>query len=197
VLAREPDLILYHVGQIGSDLRVGRELDARPEYHAAYAPVTLVADDPSEQRFVVWVRRESPRVGLRREADAIAIPGHLFAAHGVGIARLDESGRFSAVVGRGTPGQAERILLPPGRWRLEVSASGPTLARVRASASGSALAEGETPFGVTVLEPQSLLVDVTLLARPMAQVRVQGARFTREAQETGAGAPTGPRGGLR
>lgn len=180
VLAREPDLIVYHVGQIGSDLRVGRELDALPEYREAYAPLTLFGGAaPVEERFVVWARRESPRVGLRREGDSIAIPGHLFAAQGVGMARPDAAGRFAAVVGRGTPGLAERIALPAGRWRLEVDASGPVLARVRSSASGAPLAEGATPLEVEVREPGGLPVDVLLQAPPMSQVRVHGAALTR------------------
>jgi hypothetical protein len=179
VLSRKPDLIVYHVGSVGSDLRSGRELAALPEYHELYAPVQLVGTQPFEQRFVAWVRRDSPKVGIRATRDRIAIPGHLLAARGVGIAGLDESGRFAAIVGRKSPGLAERIDLPAGAWRLEVDATGPIRASVRSSRDGLTLAEGPTPLDVEVRAPEGLRVDVILAAPPMTQARVREARFVR------------------
>jgi hypothetical protein len=179
VLSRRPDLIVYHVGSLGSALRSGRELDALPEYHELYAPVTLVGTEPFEQRFITWVRRDSAKVGIRAGADRIAIPGHLLAAHGVGIARLDETGRFSALVGRDSPALAERIDVPPGVWRLEVDASGPIRARVRTSRDHRVLAEGPAPLALEVRDPEGARVDVLLAAPPMTQARVREARFVR------------------
>jgi hypothetical protein len=177
VLSREPDLIVYHVGSVGSDLRAGRELAALPEYRARYAPVQLVGTEPFEQRFVAWVRRDSPKIGIRSGSDRIAIPGHLLAAQGVGIAGPDASGRFAAIVGRGSPGLVERIDLPAGSWRLEVDSTGPIHARVR-SAMGL-LAEGPVPLDVEVTAPEGLHVDLILAAPPMTQARVREARFVR------------------
>ncbi len=179
VLSRRPDLIIYHVGSVGSELRSGRELAALPEYHELYAPVELVGSEPFEQRFVTWVRRGSPKVGIRAELDRIAIPGHLLAAKGVGIAALDESGRFAALVGRKSPALAERIDVPRGEWRLEVDATGPIHARVRTSWGGLVLAEGPTPLDLEVRAPEGLRVDVILMAPPMTQARVREARLVR------------------
>ena len=179
VLSREPDLIVYHVGSAGSDLRSGRELAALAEYHELYAPVQLVGTEPFEQRFVAWVRRDSEKVGIRAAPDRIAIPGHLLAARGVGIAALDESGRFAAIVGRKSPALAERIDLPAGVWRLEVDSTGPIDARVRDSRAGTVLAEGPTPLDVEVRVPEGLRVDLILVAPRMTQARVREARFVR------------------
>jgi hypothetical protein len=179
VLSRRPDLIVYHVGSVGSALRSGRELDALPEYHELYAPVMLVGTEPFEQRFVAWVRRDSAKVGIRVAADRIAIPGHLLAAHGVGIARLDETGRFAALVGRDSPALAERIDVPPGVWRLEVDSSGPVRARVRTSREHRVLAEGPAPLALEVRDPEGARVDVILAAPPMTQARVREARLLR------------------
>jgi hypothetical protein len=184
VLSRRPDLIIYHVGSVGSDLRSGRELDALPEYHELYSPVALLGTEPFEHRFVAWVRRDSPRVGIRSEADRISIPGHLLAANGVGIARLDETGRFAAVVGRQTPALVEGVLVPPGSWRLELDASGPVRARLRDPRGGLAIADGVAPLDFEVRPPDGLRIDLILSSPPMTQVRVRGARFVRP----GAGA---------
>ena len=110
VLSRRPDLIIYHVGSLGSDLRSGRELDAMPEYHEAYAPVSLVATQPFEHRFIVWVRRDSEKVGIRSSPERVAIPGHLLAARGVGVARLDLSSRFERAVTSRDTSEMVRLL---------------------------------------------------------------------------------------
>lgn len=179
VLSRRPDLIVYHVGSIGSELRSGRELAAMPEYRELYAPVALLGSEPFEHRFTVWVRRESPTVGIRSDPDRIRIPGHLLAAHGVGLARLDESGRFAAVVGRSTPGLVERVGLPWGSWRLELDASGPVHARLRGAHDGVPIAEGAPPLAVEVRRAEGLRVDLVLAALPLSQVLVREARFVR------------------
>jgi hypothetical protein len=198
VLARRPDLILYHVGSLGSDLRAGRELDAMPEYHEAYAPVTLVGSEPFEHRFVVWVRRDSEKVGIRSSGERVEIPGHLLAARGVGVARLDASPRFEAMVDRGNRGRVERIGIGPGAWRLEVDATAPVLARLATSRSGSPIAEGPVPLEFSVRDPEGLRLDVVLSAPPMTQARVGEARLVRVRPRDGdPGARVRPPSGAR
>ncbi len=185
VLSRRPDLIIYHVGSLASDLRSGRELDAMPEYHEAYAPVSLVATQPFEHRFIVWVRRDSEKVGIRSSPERVAIPGHLLAARGVGVARLDLSSRFEALVDRRHRALVERIPLAAGSWRLEVDATGPVIARVRSSRSGRVLAEGNLPLVFDVREPAGLPVDLILSAPPMTQARIGEARLVRLVEQSG------------
>jgi arabinofuranosyltransferase len=179
VLSQRPDLIVHHVGSLGGELRSSRELAAMPEYHEAYAPVSLVATEPFEHRFIVWVRRESEKVGIRRAPDRVAIPGHLLAARGVGVARLDRSNRFEALVDRRNRGLVERVELPAGTWRLEVEATGPVLARLQTSRSGRVIAEGELPLAFSVHERDGLTLDLLLRAPPMTQARIGEARFVR------------------
>jgi hypothetical protein len=180
VLSRAPDLIVYHVGNVGSEFRSGRELAAMPEYHAAYAPVALEASDPFEHRFVVWVRRESVKLGLRRSEHAIAVPGHLLAANGVGVARPGADGRFEAVLGARSHALVEALALGAGRWRVEADATGPVIARVRDARTGEVLADGPTPLRVEIEAPTERSVDLLLFAPPMAQVRVREARLVQE-----------------
>ncbi len=169
VLRRKPDLLIYHIGHLRSRLRAGRELDARPEFHEQYEAVRFVAREPSPQRFDAWVRRDSEKIGIRREGDRIEIPGYLFNGNRGSIASLDEDGQFVVAVTQAEPAVLIGLELRPGRWRLETDASWETRLAMRGS--------GAEPVAVTRLGTDVFRVAGEGIAR--VDVQVGAAPLTR------------------
>jgi hypothetical protein len=90
VLAREPDLVVLCTprGSATGCFRSGVELVALPEFQHRYLLTTIVAPD-GLYTSRVWVRRDSPAVGLRRAAapERLHVPGLLFATDAQAQAR--------------------------------------------------------------------------------------------------------------
>jgi hypothetical protein len=72
----------------------------------------------------VWVRKESERIGIRREEGRVSVPGFLICDNQTSVARLGAGGRLVVPITREQPARLDTFTLPPGRWRVEVEASG-------------------------------------------------------------------------
>jgi hypothetical protein len=162
---------------LGSNLRIGEALNARAEFRTRYLPVRFEGPPPASQRFESWVRRESPKVGVRRSRDRIEIPGYLFTASD-SVARLQPDGRFAVTAASAAPVALHDLPVPPGRWRVRVDASFET--RVRARWPGGGVA---TPAPAPLLEipgADAQPVDLELSAPPLTRTTVQRVTLLRE-----------------
>jgi len=77
VLSRKPDLIIFNIGTYPT-FRTGRELEQIEKFHAEYKPISIYLN---ERDFLskVYIRLNSPKVGIFRSDNEITIPGYLFA----------------------------------------------------------------------------------------------------------------------
>jgi hypothetical protein len=177
VLRRQPDLVVYHVGMRAMDLPFVRALHARPEFRERYQPVLFEGSDPFVHRFTAWVRRDSPRAGVRRDGDRVTVPAHLFVSGSDTPARLDDSGSFAVALSGIEPAVFHGLALRPGLWRLEASASWPLRVRVR-PASGEDWAAGTPPLEFR-LPPGAGAVDLELRAPPLIEASVREVSLDR------------------
>ena len=131
VLAREPDLVLFTLPEGGAKprFRTAHELARLQEFRRRYTLVAFEAPRPRDDAAAplvsrIWVRRDSPTIGIRRVGDALVVPGFLFNARARSRAVLDDDGALGVRVERGAPAELHGLRLPPGRHVFAAQASG-------------------------------------------------------------------------
>jgi hypothetical protein len=62
--------------------RAGKQLAAMPAFHDAYQPIAFEAVVPMRHRGTFYVRRQSPRIGIRRDSHGLIVPGFLLKTRG-------------------------------------------------------------------------------------------------------------------
>ena len=122
VLDQKPDVIIFDVGSSEPSWRTGDQLKKLPEFKARYLPVT-VRTEPSKHRAVLFIDRNSSRIGIRRSASSITIPGFLFTGPDV-VASLGKSGKLMTILSKGQTAQVALEVDPAVRWSIDASASG-------------------------------------------------------------------------
>ena len=77
VLDQKPDIIIFDVGSPNPSWRTGDQLKAMPEFSDRYSPVR-VRSEPSGVTAVLFVAKDSSRIGIQRANGRIEIPGFFF-----------------------------------------------------------------------------------------------------------------------
>jgi len=77
VLDQKPDMIIFDVGSPNPSWRTGDQLKALPEFSDRYSPVS-VRTYQSTFTAVLFVAKDSARIGIKRSTDRIEIPGFFF-----------------------------------------------------------------------------------------------------------------------
>ena len=162
VLRREPDFIVYGNGTSSRDGAVMEDLLAQPEFRDGYDLIPF-RTGKRDHRWV-YVRRNSPRVGIAVEADRVAIPAWFFANADHRV-RVETVGRPSLAIASGHSVSVE-LLLEPGPWHGSADATGD----VRVTIEGA-----EGPFAAA--SDATVTVDVPSLAEP---VTLYGVTLQRE-----------------
>lgn len=120
VLRRRPDLIVFTVGNIWGEFRSGRELQAKPEFFDLYAPVRIRGTEPHEHRAVVWMLRDSPKVGIVREPDRVRVPGYLLLGRETDYAYLNAEEELVMPLHPGQSAQVTINAIPSSGWEFEI-----------------------------------------------------------------------------
>lgn len=124
VYSRRPDIVIL-CGPRGSTrgcFRGDRELLAHPGFQRDYQLVTVEGRVPFPVLSKMFFRKESDKVGIRRSAERIHVPGWLLAStEGSFAAYLDDEKRLVARLVETIAGRTS-LEIPPGRWRLGVDA---------------------------------------------------------------------------
>ncbi|MCL2825763.1 MAG: hypothetical protein FWD57_17360 [Polyangiaceae bacterium] len=169
VLSREPDLVVFGFpsGRAKTGWRSGREMLATRSFSVDFSLIKFEAGDPVKMRSTVYVRRNSPRLGVSRSDGLVVLPGFLFTSAKT-VAREDDEGRLGASVPSSSPAELVLDRLEPGRWELSVRSSGVPL-------QISALPDNEKQVSAVVPSVLSLAIsgtspkNVKLNARPTKQ----------------------------
>jgi hypothetical protein len=135
VLSREPDLVIFcsSGGRDRGCSRSGRQMRRMAEFADRYRLIRFVGKDPYHFESQIWVRIESPKIGIRRQLGRVAIPGYLFGDEAGVRAELDEQDRIGMTATSAAPAVLRGIALARGEWTFAVESSHPVQVRVRAT----------------------------------------------------------------
>jgi len=125
VLSRKPDIIVFCelgnvIGFVVPCFRGERKIVVSDEFRKLYRLVRYFADGFEMQG---WTRIEGGRIGVRRSADKVYIPGYLLATTRDARAMLDTYGRLATSVQNGE-GSIDDVELPPGTWEITLDTDG-------------------------------------------------------------------------
>ncbi|MBE0644945.1 MAG: hypothetical protein IH600_12755 [Bacteroidetes bacterium] len=76
VLDQKPDMIILNVGDSSSQYREYEDTMRTQAFRNEYVAVSIAAKQAERKKFTVWMRRESPRIGIKKWADSLRIPGY-------------------------------------------------------------------------------------------------------------------------
>jgi hypothetical protein len=177
VLGRQPDLVFFGGprGNVKPIFFADQDLYAQPGFREGYVLCRFEGIAPLKTPANIWLRRDG-RVGIRREAGAIAVPGYMFSGHTETWARLDDTGRFAVSASAAAPAVLPRLDVPAGRWKLAFDPPAAWRATVRQGAQTRTLS-GDAHFEVESDAPVSLTL-VPAGDRPanLREVRLVPAR---------------------
>ena len=81
VLDRQPDLVGFtEVMGALPRFRVGREIMRDGRFFSSFQPVRFEGDDPRRFAWLLWVRREGGRIGIRRVEHRVTVPAFFLTA---------------------------------------------------------------------------------------------------------------------
>src|SRR5206468_10234392 len=98
-------------------------LQAAPRFARQYTLVVFEGHEPYTARGKIWVRKDSPRIGIRASGGRIVVPAFLMNGAPGSVARLGQTGRLILPVSTSQPARLHGVELPRGRWRLEAEPS--------------------------------------------------------------------------
>jgi hypothetical protein len=152
VLRREPDFIVNGNGTTARTGAMMEDLLRQPDF-AKYDLIPF-RTGKRDHRWV-YVRRDSPRVGIAVEADRVVIPAWFFADEDHRV-RVETRGQPSLVIARGHSVSVE-LPLEPGPWHGSVDPPGDAHATIEgAEAPYAATSNATVTVDVTMTDPVTL-----------------------------------------
>lgn len=158
-LGRKPDIVVFHTGEEHPSSPGDKQLYGLPEFRERYDRIWIQGDDPFRHRGVIWVSRDSPRIGIRRAGTAVRIPALLFAREPGNPAQLGPDNRLVVEVRSSLPPPAREIPLDCGTWQISASAGNAPVTLALAGGNGFT-ASGVDELVVNVGEPRDFLLAI-------------------------------------
>jgi len=122
VLEREPDIVIFHTGRPVPYWRGDAQLYEMPQFRERYERIWIGGREPVEYEGVVWVRTESPKIGIERGEEEVVVPAMFFARKRALIARNGDDGRLVVGMRRPGPVLSREISLGCGTWSASADA---------------------------------------------------------------------------
>jgi arabinofuranosyltransferase len=167
---RAPDIVLFgvHWGTWGGVFTGGQQMHADPRFYERYRYVELQRAVPPSAIIRVWLRLESPVLGIERRDDAIRVPAWFVSGEGCSHHMLS-GGELRLPLAAGDQASATGILVPAGRWRITPRWHG--RAPVRASLSigldgASPVEDGPVPRDLVLPDDVALDLHLGVLEAP-------------------------------
>lgn len=119
VFSRQPDILVFNVGTEAPAFRSAREMVEIAGFHERYIPIPVLGKVPYEYPAILWVNKESPKIGVQRADATIRIPGFLFRGQGV-TAQLNQAGALIASLPPGASAALTVKTTPGAVWNAQV-----------------------------------------------------------------------------
>jgi arabinofuranosyltransferase len=146
VFNKKPDIVCFNsIGGFKTILPGGMQMFSNPLFYQNYVPLKLQFYNPSSLRVLLWINKQSEKIGLQTKTDSLCIPGWLMNQDSIQIhsypltddtlpiaawfgegngtapgasAQLDENNRLATFFTAATPARMNNIVLAPGTWRV-------------------------------------------------------------------------------
>lgn len=152
VLAQKPDLVIFCLPSGGAKpcFRSGREMVGLDDFYVRYQLVGFEGAEPFRFRSLIWVRRDSPTIGIAASANRVTIPGYLVGDADT-TSRLDAEGRLSTEIVPEAKLPVPVAGLAPGRWAVKIDSDAPEALQVWVGGTRVDAREGvEIPEGASL-----------------------------------------------
>jgi len=103
VMQQKPDMIIFNTGSLWPLFRSAVQLVAMPEFKENYVPVSCEGSNPHAYRGIVWMNKNSPKIGIRKTPHEITIPAYLFTENPQTAAHLNQRNELVISVSSGCP----------------------------------------------------------------------------------------------
>ncbi len=125
VLGRKPDLIIFRGPKGGKTAKYlsGRQMQEDPEFFKLYTPVIFEGKDPHTFQSIIWVRRYSEKIGIKKTEKKITVPAYLINGNPETVAYLDQDNQFVISLSAGRTANIKNLKLLSGKWRIDLDSS--------------------------------------------------------------------------
>jgi len=110
VLRRKPDMVIFFTGRIKPSSPGDRQLVKLPGFYRDFEYVQVQGQIPSAYSAGIWVRTNSPRIGIRSVNDTQYIPAYFFTYYFDTFAKLSVNGELGIELGNGLPASPRRLV---------------------------------------------------------------------------------------
>jgi len=155
VLERRPDLIVFNVGTEPA-YRSGEQLAAMPEFHRRYVAVR-VRPAGSEETYLVYADRYSPKIGIHRSESAVTVPAFVFGGPSA-VAHLDAMNRLVVPLLPSATLEATLDLAPSSAIDVEVEATNAAALTAAARREGGTLVVTLRATGTDPIDVRSVVL---------------------------------------
>jgi arabinofuranosyltransferase len=147
VLERRPDMMLFGTAGGRKPYFTYEDLNEDPVFTEDYSACHFSGDDPYAFTSMIYVDRNSQKIGIRNEDGLVLVPSYLINAAEPVPASLDDKGRFFVTLKPNQVIGARGLRLTSGRWELvEPVGSGLSVALVQGDAPQAPELEGGAYF---------------------------------------------------
>ena len=173
VLGREPDLVLFCLPAGGAQpcFRSGKELVRLQGFRDDYQLTAFEGELPYTFRSLMWVRRESEKIGVQRTAGRVTVPGFLVGDTHTTVSHLDRVGRVVGDLLPGSKAAFKGLALTAGKWKLTADAEGENLLATAATTGSEATAPRPFPFDIELAAPSTIDIEVANPSDKLARLR--------------------------
>ncbi len=184
VLDRRPDLVIL-AGPRGREegyFLSGVQMQQQPEFFELYSLVRFRGqeDYPADPvSTLIWVRRYSEKIGIGRSESKVTVPAYLLNGNRDTVAYLNERDKFVVTISPQQPAAIKNLLLPPGRWRVEVDSSTEVHVTVCQAGQGEAMFSATAPATFRQEKEKDLPVDVILQSPAGKRIEVRELTLVR------------------
>ncbi|MFZ1728688.1 MAG: hypothetical protein WAV84_01050 [Bacteroidota bacterium] len=133
VLSLRPDIIIFSAGYPQPQFHYKDDFHEGSPFHKLYSAVWFSGNVPYRDTARVWLRRDSPLIGMKLVKGVLAIPGEYFASRRQNPAQLNYKGHMMTILHPGDTLSCELPVTFPENAQIEVLGRkvGPILFEVR------------------------------------------------------------------
>lgn len=142
VMKRKPDIVIFNMANSGKSANLSAEISLynHPDFKKKYGGMMVFCTEPHKTDIMVFFRKDSKKIGIRRYGDTLFIPGYLIGNNPEKtISMLDNQGNLACLVNKENPAYLYNLPVEAGRWQLEVLTDNPSVF--------VAVRDGETEIG--------------------------------------------------